>query len=371
MLSSLATFIRLSTAPEGPRALVHADERALPSVPTWFLAPAFPTRRAYDSFIEQIGAGNHPSPRFSVDYPAQTGCLMDGSSILDQDSHIGLAQIGNIFTELNANGTAMENAQALPSTPEQLLKILLPILISAFLDSGPTAFSPEAAAAPSTSTAQENALTTIIAVADISRDLWRSILLHDLHRNASNRAELASSMEKMITHMAVYFPFGHDELTKRSMSDATKLQSLNITFCELVALVGISSRRPSANQSHEGGTTGMVQSKGSRSKNKTEGALLAMSKYVTSLLGSAKSHSILTSGTTVTPQMYIQLLPTIWSLLAESSPATEDEDILRVLIRHFLDLSSTSGVKKLAFISISRLLMVSQSRPLSAYYQST
>ena len=351
VLSSLATFLRLSTAPEGPTAAATRQDRALPDIPTWFMAPVFPTQRAYQSFVEQVASTS--GARFSsLRTPNDQSCLIASEGLLRQERHLALSSISDIFTDITSIGLDSSNPQDLPSTPEQLLKTLLPILISAFLDSGPTAFSPEASAAPSTSTALEAATNTVIAVAEISRDLWRSVLLRNMHVMGSNQhAEIVSGLEKLVAHMAVYFPFGNDELLKRSSSDSSKLQSLNITFCELVALVGLGSQHQN-NQQQAGG-------KVRKSRSKVDSAKASMSNYVESLLSSAKSSSILSSSTTVTPHMYSQLLPTIWSLLGASENSKEESNILETLVHHFLALAPISGVKKLAFKFIMRLLMVS------------
>lgn len=360
VLSSLATFLRLSTAPEGPTIAASEGTRSVPDVPTWFMAPAFPTRRAYDSYIEQVGATSRQARDYGLEHPLTTGVTISSTSILGQDSQVALAQVSDIFAELTSEGSTSNNLQDLPSSPDQLLRTLLPILVSAFLDSGPTAFSPEAAAAPSTSTALESATNTVIAVAEIARDLWRA-LLRDMHRaNNNSYRDIMSGMEKLIAHMAAYFPFGNDELLKRTSSDSTKLQNLNITFCELVALVSLASNSSkSSTNSHAAAGQASASTKTRRTKRKTDNATAAMSKYIAALLQATKSQSILTSGATVTPQMYAQLLPTIWSLLWNSANGLMEEDILEVVVRHFLDLPSTSGVKKLAFQFVSRLLMVS------------
>lgn len=325
------------------------------------MAPAFPTRRAYESYIEQVGAVSHQARKYNLDHPLTTSISIASTNILEQENYMGLAQISDIFAELNSEGSGTINAQDLPSSPDQLLRALLPILVSAFLDSGPTAFSPETAAAPSTSTALESATNTIIAVAEIARDLWRSTLLRDMHQTTSNEhKDVLSNLEKLIAHMAVYFPFGSDDLLKRTSSDSTKLQNLNITFCELVALVSLATHRPDAALGKKASGSEALLTKPRRSKSKMDNATSAMSKYISTLLQASKSTSILSSGATVTPQMYSQLLPTIWSLLWNVSTGFTDEDTLEVVVRHFLDLPSTSGVKKLAFQFVSRLLVVSQ-----------
>lgn len=325
------------------------------------MAPAFPTQRAYQSFIEQI-ALQSPVLDTNTDIPEDHSYAIASTSILRHEKPLALAHISDIFADLSARDAQRDTAQDLPSSPEQLLKTLLPILVSAFLDSGPTAFSPEASAAPSTSTALESATNTIIAVAEISRDLWRSVLLRSMHQSDNiQQEEIVSGLEKLVGHMAVYFPFGNDELLKRSTSDSSRLQSLNITFCELVALVGLASQQAPIRSSNPANGSLLVPAanKVRRAKTKTVNATAAMSKYVASLLSSAQSSSILTSATTVTPHMYAQLLPTVWSLIWAADQDSPEQNILAILVRHFLDLPPTSGVKKLAFRFIARLLMVS------------
>lgn len=352
MFSSLATFIRLSTAPEGPVAGSPHQEQALPEVPTWFMAQAFPTQRAYASFVEQVLPKPHGKGR-SLDMPQDHGSFVASADVLHRERQSALANISDIFVDVSSLGLPNDSVHGLPSSPEQLLRTLLPILISAFLDSGPTAFSPEAAAVPSTSTALDSATNTIIAVAQITRDLWRSVLLRSLHSLGSvQSAEILSGLEKLVGHMAVYFPFGNDELHKRSSSDSSRLQNLNITFCELVALVGLGSQGQHATEDRP------VKEKVRASRNKVDNAKIAMSKYVRSLLAGSQSNSILSTSITLSPQMYAQLLPTIWSLLWTSDESLEEHDILDTVVQHFLALSMTSGVKKLAFKFLMRLLMV-------------
>lgn len=347
--------MRLSTAPEGPLAASLQEEQALPEVPTWFMAQAFSTQRAYQSFVGQVVPKPHGRSK-SLNTPEDHGMPIASTDLLRQEKQAALTSVADIFADIGYADLPVDSDHGLPSSPEQLLGTMLPILIAAFLDSGPTAFSPEAAAAPSTSTALDSATNTIIAVTQISRDLWRSVLLRNLHSSKRiQHAVIMSGLEKLIAHMAVYFPFGSDELQKRSSSESSKLQNLNITFCELVALVGLSSQgqQPSAQHS--------AKEKNRVSKTKVNNAKIAMSRYVRSLLAASQSTSILSTPTTVTPQMYAQLLPTVWSLLWTSDHSLEDQDVLETVVEHFLALPATSGVKKLAFMFIMRLLMVGSS----------
>jgi hypothetical protein len=354
VLSSLATYMRLSTAPEGPADASAAEDRVLPEVPTWFMTSAFPTRRAYESFLEQVQAVKADAPLYSHELGMDHSTQIASTSLLDQETLLALANISDIYLDLSSSNQSPSNSQDLPKSPAQLLKTLLPILISAFLDSGPTAFSPEASATPTTTKAMEAALTTVTAVAELTRDLWRATLAQQLQEaEFFQDKEITAGLEKLVVHMAAYFPFAADELSKRSTAESSKLQNLNVSFCELVALVGMAAQPVSA-------ATLQAARKAPRpSKGKLNSATLSMSNFVSSLLSSS-SRSIITSSASITPQLYAQLLPTIWSLLSSSDLDDSQQDILNVLLRHFLDLSASSGVKKLAFTFMSRLLVVSK-----------
>lgn len=302
---------------------------------------------------------------------------------------ISLASISDIASLLRAEDPTTSAAMGadpaagaiLPSNPQELLRTLLPILVSAFLDTAPTALSPSSAlgasstigtlssqsySSASSASSGDVALDTVSAVTGIARDLWRAILSSNTASSGGTSADLRKGLEKYVTHMAAYFPFGADEIgTRRTGAQLKKLQDLNIAYCELVALLYLAATATSTKGNTATSLPGPKSASAQLASSKLVLQLDSVQRYVSALL-SHSANPLASIGTpsvsqNLNPHAYAQLLPTIWSLLLAESGSRSQEgrgDIFVTMVRHSISLSAGSGTKKLATGFMSRILMV-------------
>lgn len=310
------------------------------------MASAFPTQRAFETFLARTaGREGKVATQYPV-VPQDHGVPIASTSLLDQESFDLLLSISNVYNSLQGSQSRALNAEQLPQSPDQLLQTLLPILIAAFLDSAPTAFSPESLSTPATSTVLEAAQNTVLAVANIAMDLWRSHLSMRMHSASSSQKDsLQEGLEKLVVHMTPYFPFGHS--AKATPTDEERVQRLNIAFCELVALLSLDNPK-----------IGTVKPrKPSSGRSKLLSARSATEQYIRQLLSGARSDNVIGTTTVLTAQTYARLLPAIWTLLGDTE-ASADSTLLDDLLKHFLACPATSAVKRAAFLFLSRLAQV-------------
>lgn len=216
---------------------------AVPSVPTWFFNGAFSTQRDYDAFVARVNryecmddvgeAWDQQSGGFSLN-----GSLISHPAFLEEEGNLAsLLNIHSMTEELLGTSSTSQagtsESSGLPSNPAALLSTLMPILVSGFLDSAPNAFSPSAAGSD---TGIELPLETVLAVLSITRDLWRAAISNV---NVSPPPDLIKGLEKLLTHMAPYFPFGSTEtgVGQRSAETMAKLQETARKYAEIVALL--------------------------------------------------------------------------------------------------------------------------------------
>jgi pre-rRNA-processing protein IPI1 len=238
VLASLAKFLRVSLAPDGYDSAEQQEERARPALPLWFLSGSFATSRDYSNYISQ-STSHTESAHYSslvdlnaVDYDEEGIILSLDDSTLASRSLASLSAISELSAELFRDGNpANQNKEALPRSAEALLLTLLPILVSAFLDTAPTAFSPSAPA--SSVNTPDVALDTVLAVAGIARDLWRAIVMS---QNTGEKAtekivDIAKGLAKLVGHMGAYFPFGTGVSGKRTseVSSPPQIDKVSLT----------------------------------------------------------------------------------------------------------------------------------------------
>ena len=299
-------------------------------MPTWYLRSAFATYHDYIALAHRFDLDE------ILDDPSDEGFRLSTTAILDSDNVWTLSDLSSTGRELRATDSDDAGQKGVPSSPAELLASLLPIFVAAFLDAAPTAFAPGTSATASGSAA-DLPLETVLSVTESARDLWRSSISRTQldTANAALPAGVLSGLEKLVGYMATYFPFGSDELAKRPMAQELQLQRLNIAYCELVSLLHI-SQPTKAKTSRLGAQLQTVQA------------------YVEQVLGGSIGTI---GGNSLNAQSYIQLLPTIWSLLSSESIAKEA--VLQTVIKHTIGLSAASGVKQIATGFLIRLVRVS------------
>ena len=324
------------------------DDVAVPEVPMWYLADSFSTHHDYTAFVQRFSKG------YTIDGPdvpepdvPDEGFRLLRTSLMQSGSAWALSDISAVGSELKSTAQAGQTSEKdASSRPEELLPALLPIFVAAFLDAAPTAFAPGI----SSSASSDVPLETVLSVTESARDLWRSIMSSRSQADADSAAipaSLTSGVEKLVGYMATYFPFGSDELAKRPMAQELQLQRLNIAYCELVSLLHISQTAAASRKRS-------VQCEGQATSSKLAAQLQSVQSHIEQILGGTMG--TIGSGS-LHAQSYVQMLPTIWSLLSSESIAREA--VLNLVVRHAIGLSAASGVKKIATGLLIRLIQVS------------
>lgn len=169
--------------------------------PPWYLSNSFSTLRSYNSFVRSFTSA--PLDSRSTTWPSTDGYLESFALAFDDtpssDLPLNLLQLPTPPSVQAATSTA---------APPTLLALLHPTLLSSFLDSAPTAFSPSL-----TALNVDSHLATIVAVILVARELyWEELGGVEREGKEVERSLLVS----LLGHVGVYFPFGEDELRERT-----------------------------------------------------------------------------------------------------------------------------------------------------------
>lgn len=223
----------------------------------------------------------------------------------------------------------------------RLARALHPILLSNFLDSAPSVFTPS-------SVPVQTELGIISAIGDIYHSLYGALLRGT--RSNANTSFLSDSLKVLLGRMAPYFPFLSSPLVKRDVHIEQTLQDLNIVFCELTSLVVLTCSTSPVTQLNTKKRDGSsIQTQISQVKD-----------FVTCLLRGV-SMSPNTVGRQITAQEYMAMLPTLWVLLnsnLDCDGVDEDVDILCVLLDHARHVSSTAAAKRPTVDFLVRLILL-------------
>lgn len=361
ILTTLSTFLRCA---------LSSEISTSPSSPPWYLARSFLSRRDYATFLANFGRA--PAP--TID------CRTDAPDLPVE--HFGLA-----FAELGADlaldmlslpslsagfplAPVASTSTAPSPPPASLLTLLHPTLLSGFLDTAPAAFAPGALSFP----AQERA--TVSAVLSVARELYaRELGGVDGVDGAGGTSEQAATTRKLLVmflgHVGPYFPFGADELGKRSEEAASQLDELNRTFCSLVSLLVLSS--PDAVARVDGAGAGRQSEARLKKKKASEAKVEALIRHTREWVVSALLGEL--DDTILTATSYAGLEPTLWALLNMPPPRSEGEDeemedgeqdpaatVFAALLSHFSTASTRGDLKPRAFRFLARAVLAQAER---------
>lgn len=198
----MSTFLRAALYPS-----ISSDTSANPP---WYLRPAYKTLRAYASFADSLLPPSAPqNPTYALATPS--------TSLYTLNSLI-----------LPTPAAAVPHQASAPRVT--LLSIVTPTLLSSFLDSAPTAFSPSLEVETTTS---DSHLATIISVISVARSLFWLELggVRDLDAEGAGReGERERTMKTLLSllgHVGVYFPFeigGEGSLVRSAEVRSPKLK---------------------------------------------------------------------------------------------------------------------------------------------------
>lgn len=177
-----------------------------------------------------------------------------------------------------------------------------------------------------------------------------------------------ADLQTILSYLSPYFPFTITGLAtaKRDMKAEQTFQDLCLIFCELSSFLVLASQRNRSRPPAKSQARG--QPKRTRATHPAPSVVHPrqiehVSAYIIQLLqGQAPSSGVPSSlPRPITPQAYVALLPTIWSLVNAHSSYSEDAaaTLFGAVIEHANRASSTSAVKRHTIEFIGRMMLVS------------
>ncbi|KAH9001362.1 hypothetical protein EDB92DRAFT_1788313 [Lactarius akahatsu] len=347
VLRSMSNFLRVALR----FSSFSSDESfaASSSNPTWCFSSAFPEPTAYKTFDALFLPATNPGSRHLWRAEVDSEDAEDFAFVCDPmqfesvDASYTLRDLHDAISSTTRNDLYLDSGigERKLDFEMRLARVLHPTLLSNFLDSAPSVFTPS-------SVPLQTELGIISAIGGIYHGLYGA-LLQDTRSNA-NTSFLSDSLQALLRRMAPYFPFLSSPLVKRDVQIEQTLQDLNIVFCELTSLMVLACSTPPVTQSNTKKRDGMsVQTQISQVKD-----------FVACLLRGV-SRSPNTIGRQITAQEYMALLPTLWMLLnsnLDCGGVDEDIDILCVLLDHARQVSSTAAAKLPTVDFIVRLILL-------------
>ncbi|GAA6039721.1 hypothetical protein JCM8097_001370 [Rhodosporidiobolus ruineniae] len=368
VLNTLATFLRASLSPNSSASLPSsssADAAAAEAPEPWYLSTSFSTPRAYASFLASLSS---PSSRTVTVTPVEgERGVGTATSAPIEPFHLAVdpfsASAGDLslgsfglFTPpstplVSSSSTSSGAAEHKPA----LLPLLHPLLLTAFLDAAPTAFSPSASLTLSlqngagAGSARADAVETVEAVLGVARELFHRALSGaspagtgdgaeaiGTGGEAKERREARKALLALLSHAAPYFPFGAPDdgpaaaaptgrgSKAQAARDDERYLALNLRFAELSSLLVLSEGEEKAKGKgkEKGGA-------GEREREKREGVERVLGErvqewVVTALRGELTSPTC-PLGLPLPPAAFAALEPTLWSLLNQPDLARAGE----------------------------------------------
>lgn len=200
----------------------------------------------------------------------------------------------------------------------EIYEILQSMMLATFLDSAPSAFSPDR----DERAIHETPGQLVLVVARLALALWRGA--------KSAPPSSAQGLSRLLARMAVYFPFGGQDSSGLGRPSDTQKEfvKLNLAYCELVGILAVV--RPN-----------MAKDVGVQFKNVNE--------YILTILRESSS--------SLRDEAFVNVLPTVWLLL---NSATVDSNALVSALLYFWEhLPTSQETKKVATGFVGRLLIVS------------
>ncbi|KAF8349995.1 hypothetical protein F5887DRAFT_1059217 [Amanita rubescens] len=320
VLQSLASFLRSGLSPS-PTSGSGPPWDSPGAGQYWFLSQAFKTLESYSSFNSLLEPLNHDHNadfrRWSAEdqfdenfthYPSAMSFVASGSWALEE--------LAEERRSLDPSPTYKAADTLNYDYLVHLARNLQSTLVSTFLDCAPAVFSPS-------EKPLETSLQLILAVSQISRTLYSSLLQH------------------------------------RSFLNEQIFLEMNVIFCELAALHKFAidydldplqrpaKRKPKPTASH--------------AKDAPSKWLASVSDYIVLLLrGEAVCSTQI--GRPMSPSAYISLAPAIWFLLDSDSQglgcAGQQQGLLHAVIDHSLKAPSKSATKGPSIDFIARLVLL-------------
>jgi len=319
----------------------------------WCFSSAFPEQGAYEDFVAlfrptiNLPPGAHPPIRqwkaeIDPDHDEEHFALSFKSTQFEPvDTPYNLHDLHDVISSAALNELDLDSrlANRQSDFEMRLARALHPVLLSNFLDSAPSVFSPSSAPL-------QTELGILSAVVDIYRNLYGALL--QSAKTDSNTGFLLDSLQVILERMAPYFPFLSSPLIRRDVQVEQALQDLNIVYCELTSLLILTHTTqhvaPSNSKRRDGNSITVQTSQ--------------VKDYIARLMSgvSLSTHMV---GRHISAQDYAALLPTLWMLLnsnVEHNSEDGSADTLSALLDHGLQVSSTAAVKRPTVDFLARLI---------------
>ncbi|KAM5530783.1 hypothetical protein V8D89_015524, partial [Ganoderma adspersum] len=344
------------------------------TTPTWYLSSFFASTSAFDTFdalLQPRVSLNGDSlrlkdrriwsPEISGDsaetfvgqFPFVADLCSSAWSLQD------IADIDDAVATLREEGRVGSGTDAEIVCAEHLARTLHPTLVSTFLDCAPTVFSPS-------SSPPETELQMVAVVCRICRSLYGR-LLQDTAESGTTHDSAKTNLQTILSYLSPYFPFAITvPNARRDIKVEQAFQDLNLIFCELSSFLLLASQRTITHQSSSRKTPRPVRSNHPESTNTPASTVQSrqierVSAYIVQLLQGQNPAPSQSLRRPITPQAYIALLPTMWSLVNGQRSDVSDHpssSIFSIVVDHAIKASSTSAVKRHTVDFIGRLLLL-------------
>ncbi|KAJ7786421.1 hypothetical protein B0H16DRAFT_1446174 [Mycena metata] len=170
-------------------------------------------------------------------------------------------------------------------------------------------------------------------------------------RDLERRIAASTDLKSILGYMSPYFPFKLNG--SREIKAEQIFQALNLMFCELTALLVLTSETTT----NRGGKR--VVQKQRDTKDSLQVQTERVGEHVVQLL-QGESLSATQLGRPLSSAAYTALLPTIWSLINNANASLLDvsNDVLQATIEHARKVSSKSALKQTTIEFLARLVLL-------------
>ncbi|KAI9060172.1 hypothetical protein FKP32DRAFT_1595567 [Trametes sanguinea] len=380
VLRSLAHFLSHAVAVSGHSGDVTSESTSATLLtPTWYFSSSFASKSAFEAFDALLRPTWDPSssssrrlgdatrtwvPEFSEDCEEDFVGQFD-LAVPPSTSSWTLQDMNDVVSEVNMSNGDRQSGSNGPDpqvvAAAHVARTLHPTLVSTFLDCAPAVFSPS-------TTPPETETQMVLVVCRICRSLYGRIL-QDAAESGRSHDTAEDDLQTMLSYLSPYFPFiaNAPVNAKRDVKVEQCFQDLNLIFCELSSFLVLASqggeRKPPtvhkakarANRGRSAPTKDAAAATNARQ-------IERVSQYIVQLLrGEPPSAGVQPSlPRPITPQAYVSLLPTVWSLIngghAEVSEASTT--LFSAVVDHAIKASSSSAVKRHTIDFIGRLVLL-------------
>ncbi|KAH9944068.1 uncharacterized protein BXZ73DRAFT_39165 [Epithele typhae] len=341
-----------------------AESSSATVTPTWYLASAFSSRRAFEAFDALLRPHETTTSSRQWTEEAQEESADDFVGNFNDALATGpLAWSLNDLEDVDVTMSTLAGDDSAQVTDEdaevvcvaRLARTLQSTLVSTFLDCAPAVFSPS-------SSPSEVEVQMVLVICRILRSLYGRIL-EDSAQSGTRHERAENDLQTLLYHFGPYFPFtvtNHPSI-RRDVKIEQAFQDLNLIYCELSSFLVLASQRETTATtfpSHRGKRVAGAPAAAAQGRQ-----IERVSAHVMQLLrGQAVDGNGSTNGALPRPisaQAYVALLPTVWSLVnSRIAEGTASSSVFSAIVDHAIRTSSTSAVKRHTIDFVGRLVLL-------------